>query len=61
MNICILLIFRNFIYIFNIYMEFNTNNIISYIESQKSYQVFNIDYTQKEINCIKNFNIENFG
>ena len=38
-------------------MEFNTNNIISYIESQKSYQVFNIDYTQKEINCIKNFNI----
>lgn len=42
-------------------MEFNTNNIISYTDSQKSYQIFNIDYTQKEINCIKNFNIENFG
>jgi hypothetical protein len=39
----------------------NTNNITSYIESQKSYQVFNIDYTQKEINCFKNFNIEKFG
>ncbi len=42
-------------------MEFNTNNITSFVDSQKSYQIFNIDYTQKEINCIKSFNIENFG
>jgi hypothetical protein len=42
-------------------MKFNENDIISYIDSQKSYQVFNIDYTQKEINSIKNFNIEKFG
>ena len=30
-------------------MKFNENDIISYIDSQKSYQIFNIDYTQKEI------------
>ena len=42
-------------------MEFNKNNITSFVDSKKSYQIFNIEYTQKEINCIKSFNIENFG
>ena len=42
-------------------MEFNIINIQQYIESKNSFEIFDINYTDEEKDCIKNFNIENFG
>lgn len=42
-------------------MELNIKNIKSCINSQSSYKIFNLNYTQKEMECIKDFNIEQFG
>lgn len=36
-------------------MEFNINNIQQYIESKNSFEIFDINYTDEEKDCIKNF------
>jgi len=42
-------------------MELDIDNIKKYIISQQTYQKFNINYTPKEKDCIKNFKLKNFG
>lgn len=41
--------------------ELNAENISSYIESsEKQFKIFNIPYTEKELKCIKTFNLSTY-
>ena len=42
-------------------MELDIENIKKYISSYQTYQKYNINYTQEEKDCIKNFKLKNFG
>ncbi len=42
-------------------MSINKNEITNYINSHDSYKIFDIEYTQKEKECINNFIITNYG
>lgn len=41
-------------------MQLNIHNVQKYIESTKGHQIFNIEYTDKELDVIRNFKISNF-
>ena len=42
-------------------MSINIKKLKNYLETKNSYEIFNINYTKKEKECINNFIISKYG